>query len=126
MIEIIDYMTRKAGQVSSLRNRVYRAYPQRNTDDYRPFAVINPAGRSVIQTDNEGNETLVQLSYIVTMFDRTPENVDSMFSRLTTIYNHAHIQNAGYSPSYQASNGMFTATATYTVKVDNRGMLYSR
>lgn len=125
MIDIIDDMVKKAGRVLAFGGRVYRSYPQL-LDRMSAFAVVNPAGRQTLLSDDDGSEILVSLTYTVSIFDETPEAVDDRFRELTSIYNNAHIQNAGYSPAYQTTNNMYTAQATYTAKVDKRGFVYAR
>lgn len=125
MIDIIDDMVKKAGRVLAFGGRVYRSYPQL-LDRMSAFAVVNPAGRQTLLSDDDGSEILVSLTYVVSIFDETPEAVDDRFRELTSIYNNAHIQNAGYSPAYQTTNNMYTAQATYTARVDRRGFVYAR
>ena len=123
MIDIINDMVDLAKKVDAFGKRVYRAYPQL-VDRMEPFAVINPAGRAPVLTDSDGSEIIVNLSYTVTIFEKSPEALDSAFEKLTTIYNAMNIQCTQYGPSFQTSNSMYMAACTFGGNVDKRGVVF--
>jgi hypothetical protein len=119
MIEIIDDMIRTAKKVT---HTVYRSYPAKNIT--APAIVINPSGRNVLMTDEEGNEVVTQLSYTVDFLSKTQRGIDEMFRKLTKLYNRKNIHSTSYSPMYILTADVYGAVATYTVTVDRRGMTY--
>ena len=111
--------------VPEFEDRVFRAYPQL-CDRMEPFAVVEKSTRTPEMIDDDGNEIIVALTYTVSVFDYTPEDVDNRVSELTDIYNRVHIQNIGNVRGFQLSNGMYSSQITISMKVDSRGYIYPR
>ena len=122
MIDVISDMLDLAER--AVKGKAYRSWPavQNLTD---PYAVVTPSGRTVLQSDDRGGELVVQLSYNVDIFANSQEAVNEAVELLTNLYNSKSIQCTGYSPSYATDNEMYTATASYYVVVDVRGMTYN-
>lgn len=124
MIDLTDDIVGLAKSIPVLGGRVYRAYPNVDSDVDTPFAIINPATRNVIQTDTDGSELMVSVSFMADFFADSVSELDEIFAKLNELYNSKGLQNIGYNPSYQPTNEMYTANASWSGIVDRRGMVY--
>lgn len=120
MIDIIEQLV---GIGRACAGECLRAYPP-IVQKGKTYCVVTPQGRSVVLTDEDGEEIATRLVYGYSIFAPTVGEVDDIFRNITAKLNKLKIQSNGYSPAYSIDNMMYTASATYTCMVDVRGNVY--
>lgn len=122
MIDITPQIVELVRSVDALGGRVYRKWPQTRAEP--PYAVVDRIGRSVVQTDGEGRELIVSLTYSVDVMARSPSELDAIEDEITDLLAPYHMHTTGSSPMWETTAHSYRRSLTYTGSVDLRGNVF--
>lgn len=122
MIDVTDSIVSLIQRMLIFESRVYRAYP--NLTPESPYAIVTPTGRMVLQADDDGFELSAIQTFTIDIGAKTTTLLDEAVNELTDVLAHYNIQNNGDTRGYDDRYNEFTASLSYSVTVDHRGLTF--
>lgn len=124
MIDITDHLISIAKEIDAFGGRVYRIYPQTNTQ-LKTFCTITPSGHNPTVRE-DGLEVVTEKSWTVQIVAPDPSKLDDLLNQLTIKYGQRNLVCTGTTYGYNADVKRFTVLATFSGTVDKRGWVFNR
>ena len=125
MIDITKTIIERLSDIQTVRGRVFREYPASDAMAAMPYIVVGRSGHSTIQSADDGEEILAQVTYTARTYAHTAEESENIAHEMIRINNHMGINTIGYaSPIYSELNHGYSVTVTFSAKVDRRGATF--